>query len=259
MAEARIHPAQPRELSMKSSGSLFGSGWIFGLMVSVLLLDGCTTAQMQVAPELQDSERLAVSGRQGSKIDEHLWFGPYEATAVDRSWVRGSDLQVLLYEGNKRRQRFTFTLREDGVDRWEVDCHASLVRRVIHTDVVDVEARNRSRLDCELQSLDAAGERWDLALSETRERPLAGFLSHDAEEIEVLGTRALEGGLPLAATTGYEVRSSGRPVAAVEVINDGAVWLYGTGAGERRSVLAATAAALLLLEDLRARLPEEPV
>ena len=68
------------------------------------------------------------------------------------------------------------------------------------------------------------------------------------------GTRHLAGGLPADETSGYLLLRAGRPLAAVDVLGAGAVWLPETLAPAERSLLAGTAAALLLLEDLRTSL-----
>lgn len=221
-----------------------------------MLLAGCQATRMPGPDELSTSQRLAVEGRQGWKIHEHLRFGPYEAHEIDRSWTRGRDREILLYSGNKRRQRYTFTLREGGVDRWDVSCEANLTKHALGADGAEVALKNRSWLDCSLRSLGAPAEVWEMALSERSERPLGGRLSHGAAELEVRGTRKIQGGLPGEATTGYEVLEEERVVGAVEVVNNGAVWLHEGLSPDRQSLLSASAAALLLLEDLRESLPD---
>lgn len=230
---------------------------IFAFAAAVFLLAGCQAARMPVPPALSASERLAVQGRQGLKIREHVRFGPYEAVEIDRSWTRGSDLQVQAYEGNRRKQQYTFVLREGDASRWHVSCEAFLRKHTIRTKVVDVELEDRSALDCDIRAAGDASGAWTLALAENQERPLEGDLTNGDERLRVRGTRRLQKGLPAETTTGYEVLAAGRAVAAVEVINAGAVWLDASAARERQGLLSATAAALLLLEDLRAHLPDD--
>jgi len=212
---------------------------------------------MPVPDALSATERLPVQGRQGWKIKEHLRFGAYQAHAIDRSWVRGGDVQILAYDGSKRKQYYTFVLREGQIDRWRVSCEAFLRRQALSTGVADVELKNRSELECRLFSLEDPSEEWLLALTERGERPLTGSLSKGSTKLEVQGTRALQQGTRADATTGYQVLDAGQPVGAVEVVNDGAVWLRDEARTDRRGVLPATLAVLLLLEDLRAHLPDE--
>jgi hypothetical protein len=60
----------------------------------------------------------------------------------------------------------------------------------------------------------------------------------------------------LGETTGYVIEWQNRPVAAVEVINDGSVRLHPELAEEHRRPVVAAIAALLLYEELRATFPE---
>lgn len=228
-------------------------------VVAALLLAGCRTAHMPLPDPLETTQRFSVEGRQGLKIKEHLRFGPYEAHAIDRSWVKGRDLQILAFEGNKRKQRYTFALREGQAERWSVSCEAFLRRQAISTEIVEVEVTNRSSVACLLWSPEDPAETWHLELLESGERPLAGRLSRGDMALDISGTRALHKGLPTHATTGYHFLEEEHVIGAVEVINNGAVWLHSEAAPYLQSVLSATAAALLLLEDLRAHLPEDTV
>lgn len=220
-----------------------------GCVLAVLLI-GCRTARMPLPETLATAERYPVEGRQGWKVHEQLRFGPFEAHGIERSWVRGGDLEVIGLEFNRRGQQYAFTLHEDGHARWEVACEASLRRRIIDGEDIETTLRDRSRLDCTFRTAGAA--HWTLALTDRRDRPLEGSLEGAGGTFVVRGTRKLQGGLPADFTTGYEILVEQRPVAAVEVVGDGAVWL---STDDERSVMAAVAAALLLLEDLRAHLP----
>ena len=219
---------------------------------SFLLLAGCRTARMPVPAALATAERYAVEGRQGLKVGEQLRFGPFEAREIDRTWVRGGDLEVVGLEFNRRLQRYAFVLQGGAAERWAVSCETTLRRRIIDGEDIQTTLRDRSKLDCTLEG--GRAERWTLSLSDRRDQPLAGTLSSGATDLAVRGTKKLAGGLPAESTTGYEIGMGDQPVAAVEVIGDGAVWLTQTD-GVPRDVLAAVAAALLLLEDLRAHLP----
>ena len=216
-----------------------------------VLIAGCQTARMPLPESL--TEQWPVQGRQGWKIQESISFGPYAAVDMDRSWTRGRDRDIPVYEGNERQQHYAFTLTDDGSAAWLVKCRTALARHAITTPAVDVELRNRSRLDCALT--EAEGKRtWQLTMKEDREEPLAGSLHTDDDAFTVRGTTALEGGLPSAETSGYHLTHGSRPVAAVEVVNKGSVALDPTLSPETRSLLSAAAAALLLLDELRGSL-----
>lgn len=224
--------------------------------VLLAVLAACQAARTPLPEGLRAAPRMHVEGRQGWKIDQRLRFGPYEAHPVDRSWTRGRDVRVLTVGRSRRRQRYAFTLREQGREPWRVECEAFLRTRSVDLGVVQVEPENASALDCRLRPLGGVGEEWWMVLDEEGERPLRGTLQDGERVLDVVGTNRLERALPVRSTTGYRIAEEERDLAAVEVVNDGAVWLDPGLTPAERSPLAAATAALLLLEDLRETLPE---
>jgi hypothetical protein len=229
-----------------------GLACLLVLASAVLSLPGCQTARLPLPETLSTAERMPVSGRQGFRIKQRLRFGPYQAHRVTRSGTQGRDRGTTeTARETERRQTYAFTLREGEQDYLYVACHASLARVLIETGVIDLHPADESALYCNLQPLDDASAAWELDLRETLGRPLAGTLSYRDVRIDVAGTNRLERGLPMGSTTGYDFRDGDEAVGAVEVINSGAVWLGENLGPERRRLLAASAAALLLHEDLR--------
>lgn len=211
---------------------------------------------MRLPDELAKAERLPVKGRQGWKLVERLQFGDFSVHDVRRSLTKGGDLQVLFYEGSKRRQTFGFTLSGGDQPVWRGAAATNLRRRALDLGV-EVEMRNKSGFSAHLFPADAPETAWTLALHEKGEKPLAGTLSRGAETIAVQGTNRLAGSVfRLADTTGYSFSANGRTLAAVEVINDGAVWLAPDLDPAWRGPVTSAIAALLLFEELRATLPE---
>jgi hypothetical protein len=229
-----------------------GTAELRTLVVLLAFAPSCSMARMPVPESLSAAERMPVSGRQGLILRQQLRFGSYEAHNLRRSWTRGRDRgETTLATQSERRQAYSFTLRENGHDAWFVACHASVVMVTIETRVVDLHPTNESALYCNLQPLADPTAAWELVLREQRERPLSGTLSHGEATVQVAGTNRVERALPMGNTTGYEFRQDGEVIGAVEVINSGAVWLRGDRSPERRALLSAASAALLLLEDLR--------
>jgi hypothetical protein len=215
----------------------------------------CAPAQMEIPASLAGASGLAVEGRQGLRITERLRFGTYEAVAIERSWTGGRDVRILGYERERRDQRFAFTLAVGGDEVWDVDCKATLRTRGFETRGVEIDPEDRSSLDCRMRGSDDPDARFRMLVEEENERPMKGTLANDDRRIDVLGTNRIQGGVvPVASASGYELREDGTTLAAVEVINDGRVWI---GTPRDQALLAAAAASLLLLEDLRATLTEE--
>jgi len=217
---------------------------------------GLKEAALALPPELAAVPRWPVAGRQGWKLLETLTFERYRVQDVRRSFTRGGDLQFLFYAGSKRRQRFDFTLAEEGLATWRGQAETNLRRRALRFDF-DTELRNKSGFAVRLTALDPAAGEWTLRLAETRDRPLEGTLASGGQTLAVRGTRRLAGtALLYGETSGYVVEQAGRPVAAVEVINAGAVWVDPALEPATRGPVVAALAALLLFEELRPTLPE---
>jgi len=215
---------------------------------------------MRLPPELASAERLPVRGRQGWKIVERVQFGGYDVYEVRRSWTQGGDLRVgrvLFYEGSNRRQTFGFTLAGPDGAVWHGGAATNLRRHALERDGFEIAMRDKSGFAAILEPDGAPEEEWTLDLTETLDRPLKGTLKRGERTVAVTGTNKLAGTpLPLDETTGYVFESAGEPVAAVEVINNGAVWISPSIDSADRAPITAAIAALLLFEELRKTLPE---
>jgi hypothetical protein len=228
-----------------------------GILIPALLAPlGCSLASMPLPDDLSPGDRMVVEGRQGWRIREAVRFGPFTAGEGNRSWTRGRDRQSGPYATTARAQTFDFVLSESGRRLWAVSCEAALLRRAVDAGVVEIVRRDGSGVRCTGRTLDGPGPVWRLDLQERGDRPLEGVLSGGGRRLEVTGTRRADGALPATATTGYTFRENDRSVAAVEVINAGAVWMRAGIPDGDRGMLAAAAAAMLLLEDLRGTLED---
>ena len=204
------------------------------------LAAGCSTVGYAVHGELSAVALLRVSGRQGLLVNQRISFGPYATGEVSRSATRGRELSdVLRSRAGDYSQRYSFSLARAGTKVADVACTAEGSA----AQTLGVTWQMDRRLQCELTAPD--GERRTLALEASRDRPLAGRVTGD-EWFEVEGSTRVAGGR-IATTAGYTIaRGDARtPVAAVDVTNDGAVYL----ARADDDALAAVAAALLLYQD----------
>lgn len=224
-------------------------------MIVALSIVGCQHARLPVPANI-DAERLPVTGRQGSKIAETIQFGSFQVTTVDRSWVRGPD-RVLFetLERRRRRQSYSYDVREYGGTTWHTDCKVSLRQKAVKTDLVDIIRIDDSDLSCTIVAEDAAESPWMLNLSSTKAAPFSGTLESDSISIQIFGTNKVERGLPLEETTGYEIFLPNGETAFVDILGNGVVWLPEIE-GSLRAAVGATIAGLLLYEDLRGHLPE---
>ena len=234
---------------------------LVALLVSIIVLAVSVQAKLKQAEmllpdQLSTVERLPVEGRQGWRKIQRLKYGNYAVDSVNRSLTKGGDLQIMVYEGSKRRQAFSFHHQENGLPTYRIAAATNLRRRAIDVGV-EIEFRNKSGFTSEMHSILKPGFVARLELTETRERPLSGTLVHGAQTVAVKGTNKLaKTPLPLDEATGYVFESEGKPIAAVEVINNGAVWISPDIDPELSSPVSAAISALLLFEELRKTLPE---
>jgi hypothetical protein len=180
-----------------------------------------------------------VSGRLGALVHQRLSFGPYATSEVNRSSTRGTEVSdVLRSAGAEYRQRYAFSLARAGTKVADVACTAE----GSGASTLDVTWRMKRVLECDVTSPDGALR--TLHLESSRDRPLSGRVT-GSEGFAVAGSDRAGGGR-VSGTAGYTITRGDRtPVAAVDVLNDGAVYM----AGAEDDVVAAVAAALLLYQD----------
>lgn len=203
------------------------------------LAAACGTVRYPLPGELAAVAPMPVRGRQGVMVNQRLSFGPYATGEVRRSATRGTEVRDQLdSHAADVVQRYAFSLDRGGAKVADVECTAE--GRAAST--LGVTWESRRALHCAVTP--AEGERHTLQLESSRDRPLAGQVVGPAGYRVAGSDRA--GGGRVTGTAGYTLtRIGGSAVAAVDVMNDGAVYLA-DGSGD---VVAAVAAALLLYQD----------
>lgn len=210
--------------------------------VAALLLPfaaACSTVGYPVPGELQAVAPMRVHGRQGWLLRQRVSFGPYATGVVSRSATRGTEeAAALATERGEYRQRYAFSLARGDAKVADVACNAE----GSGAQTLSVTWRMKRVLRCEATLAD--GTLRAIRLDSSNDRPLAGRVS-GSEGWAVTGSNRAGVGV-VSGTAGYTIaQDDGRPLAAVDVQNDGAVYM----AGGESDVVAAIAAALLLYQD----------
>ncbi|HPI74909.1 MAG TPA: hypothetical protein PLZ01_15955 [bacterium] len=225
-----------------------------GVVVGGLVL-GCHSARMAVPNELAvRSEQLICSGRGG--FSEDFSFGAFQVTDVHRGWTRRSAGRLWRLEKADTQQSYEFSLAAPGGGMWNGQAAAGLQAADLKAEAwsgdLTIGIVSNQSLVVRLERSDS--ETWTMVLNQrSNEDLMTGYLSSKTATYEVTGTHKLAGTpMPLVDTAGYVVAKNKAPVAAVDVINDGIVWLSHGLSGAERDGLAAAAAALLLFHDLSA-------
>lgn len=105
---------------------------------SIALLTSCSTAKMAVDDsQWNNTQELAVKGRQGLLIKQKLSFGEYKTVSVKRSWTKGSSSfagwawgrpgyddydKIIGIEFSKRKQSVRFELIDETGNESSVFC-----------------------------------------------------------------------------------------------------------------------------------------
>jgi hypothetical protein len=227
----------------------------------VMLLAGCAPARLVRTAVPPDAPRLPVAGRQGWQLGQEFRFGGFQVVSLTRSWVKAPEFRLRAgapfeVEVGKAEQTMHFTLRDEGGSAWPTECKSFHRRAGANVAGADIDPLDQLTLTCTITAESSGGGRWTLRLSEQRSEAAVGTLAPAdgaaGEPFAVRAVQRLDGALPTPYRTyGYSVAQAGRPVAAVERVDRGAVWLSPAVTGAPRGALAATLSALLAVEDLR--------
>jgi len=230
-----------------------GLSSLFGLVA-------CTTARMARPPEFSASAvEMPVTGRQGFSLSESFRFGPYHVSDVHRGWRVTTSWGILGYGSSKSEQPFEFKLRAHDGAIWRAHCASGVRWKEMEFNnfmdtggVLEWELSSHALFTCEF-SLPDGKRPWRMVMKqETQDLVMDGLLGDGATRIFVKGTRELEGGAwPLTEATGYLFHRDQDLVGAVDVLNQGAVWMKKDLSADMRGAVAAAASALLLYRDLK--------
>jgi len=254
-------------------------------LLILLSLYACTPMRMSVSNDLRAAaDEYPVKGRQGLLIRQKLSFGSYGTSTVKRSWTRGQAARsgISAYSMDRqqwvnligttyidKKQTFHFTM-QDGPRQSAVYAASRF-----HSEDLHIGGNENSILNIALDLMgrggasesmfyvqvftDSTGSPWQLLLdndlAQSAPKKYRGVFAKSKTEYYTLlpVTRMENGGRSgsiLAGSIGYEIfNAGGRAVAAVSLVDNGAVFLGRTGEGER-FLLANLCAALLLQQQI---------
>lgn len=227
------------------------------LLTPLLLLAACQSAQMRVPATLAGAPEITCSGRQGFMFNEAFDCSPYRVVNVHRSWTVTRSWGDVWFQVARADERYEFVV-ETGAGVWDGQfAVGAAVDQVQLQDVFGGTLEIRLLDDrFLLGSMGARGdtEPWELAVgSGTTEQVMRGALTRGDVEIRIEGTNRLAGtSIPTSEATGYVFLLDGREIAAVEVINSGALRMLPALDSDLREALVTASAGLLLYRDLLA-------
>lgn len=229
-------------------------GWLATLLVAAT---GCTTLRMAVPPDIEATsdtfQARGRSGRTGAWVNESFQLGPYAVAKVDRDGTRtrGSGFALFGIESSKEDIRDGYSFQfEEGAWQSPGQCR-SLTRRkgwsIGNLSMTSEEAR----LVC------ACGNGEDevnLEIVYLGGRPTGGTVFVPRGKLGVSPVNETVPRLLMGMLSGYRVDGGGEPLAAVEILPPGRIWLSRSlDDVERRQIGCLLVALMLYVE------PSEPI
>ena len=222
----------------------------------IFVLSACTTPQMRVDPGLEsNSPGYLVEGRQGWQVNQRLRFGDYYTGPVSRSWTRGYDIPIVVrFSGAK--ESLSFDLFDSTGQNAAVRCMGKLTEKdllVLH-----------KYFDINIQTKDAftgsviveQSKQIDFFVSNLNQdntfRKVGGAIRGEGMDIVIRPVTQLADGSTMLGNRvpGLEMVQSGQVVGAVELLNQGRIWLANDLPAAHKLVIGGVATALLLRSDL---------
>ena len=232
------------------------------VVFSSLFIAACHPARMALPSEIDQSfDEWPVSER-NYFLDESFAFGPYSVAEVHRSWTTkiswGAGMDQWMITDSHATQKYEFQISQHGSVEQGAKCATDVAWNQL--DLENVLGKKSTftwglasdtSLVCSLMFKGLPS--WSLiAQQRTDDRSLSGIMTNREAEILVNATRELSGdSWPLTEAAGYLFTLSGRLIGAVEVINDGRIWVRKSESKEIQQAVASGAAALLLYREIR--------
>lgn len=218
-------------------------------------LVGCQVPELALPQTfLAHSTVYPVKGRYGFLLKQQLSFGPYRSGIIDRDWQSSQQWKVGGYEMSSAEGGYRFVL-SGGATPNRIACFQQASLEALDFDhrpdedfswIID----SQQRFSCAISTAD--GQEYLLLISDfNNEAKAEGILySSDGNSYLVSSSREAAGHQWPIDGMGYIIRQGRQVVAAVENINAGRVWLLQELPEDHALLLASTAAALLLYQEL---------
>ena len=226
------------------------------LLPALLLLAACSTPKMAVDTQLQTTPALAVKGRQGWMLNQHLSFGEFTTGKVQRGWLKSYDIPFIVrFSGAK--EKLAYTLSNGEGQAAEVFCMGKLRQQdlPLFNDLFELNLGWQDAFSGAI-ALNDGRQHYDFLLTGLNQnnwfRPAEGFIRYQEGLIDIQPVDRLDNGQRALGqqSLGFQFVYHNEVIGAVETLNNGRVWLKDGLAPELRLVLGSVAAALLLRSEL---------
>lgn len=190
-------------------------------LAAMSLLPACQVAQMQVAPSLEPLVAVPVSGANPRKWNAPLSFGPWRSEVAYEGMKWDFALPLLGIAAGYATQPYRVVATAGG-NPIQAECHARAVSLARKGLEVDPAFGKLPAFACGFEGRGSG----TLRLHATAMGQETGTIDFGDTRWGLRSVHRFRGSpVPSGPPLGYEIEGGGRVVAAVEVINQGRVWL----------------------------------
>ena len=216
----------------------------FSIMALLALPAGCASYTLPVPQDFQAATALPVAGASGFN-QKNMTVGDY-AVRIDRGSTHERSGAASPMSTVRKRQNYSFVITREGATVFGGGCVlGASATNIDAPGGVQITAREKAALDCELLPQGRGSESWRLQLSGDPDNPLNGQFT-GAQTYELAGIGTAIGSTRHGPTGGYHIKQAGRTVAAVQVTSPRRV-LFAPDA--QTDALIAAAVVLLLIDE----------
>ena len=181
--------------------------------------------------------------------------GDYRVANVNRGWKNAGGFSILGYENIKMSQRYEFGLQSPAGEQWFAFGASQLQEKNLRSDNGITLAVGKNLEYFVTHFTSPVSGPWRLLTVDPghylMRKKFEGELSNGSDHYKIAPIYKMEDSkLPAGDIVGYEFLRSGERVAAVQIINNGKVWLTPDLDEDRRMVLISAASSLLLYDKL---------
>ncbi|MEJ8803701.1 hypothetical protein [Pontibacter sp. H249] len=227
-------------------------------VAAVLLLSACSVPQMAVESNFKSqAQELPIEGRKVLKPNGDFRIGDYTVANVHRGWKRGSGFNILGYDNVKSAQKYEFSLQDtQNGGEWYVFGASKLHEKNLKSNngLTIQLAANKEYYASYFTSPESG--QWQLVTVDPghylARNKFEGQVINGVKMYKVAPVYKFEGQkIPTGDIVGYEFKDDEEVIAAVQVVNNGKVWMRSDLSNDTRMVLASAAASLLLYDKLK--------
>ncbi|GAB3202782.1 hypothetical protein GCM10027293_29940 [Pontibacter aydingkolensis] len=203
------------------------------------------------------AQELPIEGRKVLKPNGDFRIGNYTVANVHRGWKRGSGFNILGYDNVKSAQKYEFSLQDSqNGEEWYVFGASNLHEKNLKSNngLTIQLAANKEYYASYFTSPESG--QWQLLTVDPRHylarNKFEGEVTNGLQRYKVAPVYKFEGQkIPTGDIVGYEFKDGEEVIGAVQVVNNGKVWMRPDLTSDTRMVLASAAASLLLYDKLK--------